>query len=82
MTENEKYRNEHYPHFSPCDKCYYWRGANVVNRPHKSMSYPMCHYLLENNELRGCEPDLINGTCEKFIPVKEKKRGRTKFNAI
>jgi len=70
-TENDRYRDEHYPHLKPCMGCYYWRGANCDTR---SQSFPMCHYLSDHNEVRGCEPDYINETCGKFKPREKRPR--------
>ena len=64
-SENEKYRDEHYPHLKPCNRCYYWKGTNMKGA---AQSYPMCYYMLINGEPRGCEPNYLEETCEKFVP--------------
>ena len=63
-TENEKYRDEHYPNLYPCKNCAWWKGSG--SSWGASLSLPMCHYMLNTGELRGCEPDYINQTCERF----------------
>lgn len=70
-TENEIYRDEHYPKLMPCMNCYYWRGHNAGGLT--AQSYPCCHYILDHGEPRGCEPDYINETCEKFEPRRKRK---------
>lgn len=63
MTENDKYRNAHYPDLHPCvDGCKYWRPLyNGVAHGARA-----CHYNIVNDELRGDYPDLEKGTCSKF----------------
>lgn len=65
MTENEKYRSEHYPNLYPCKHCHYWRSFARTQ-------LKMCLYSEIEGKLRGCEPDLINRTCKKF-KKREKK---------
>ena len=67
LSENDKYRNANYPNLYPCRDCYYWRGGDGNVKKLGCSNY-MCHYCIENNRLRPCEPDLINQTCECFIP--------------
>lgn len=71
-TANERYRDEHYPHLMPCVRCYYWRGHNAGGRA--ANSCPMCHFIIDNNRPRGCEPDYIRQTCAEFVPRKPKKK--------
>lgn len=73
ITENDKYRNENYPNLHPCvDGCKYWRVTYTGT--HCSSSSKCCHYNIDNDELRGDYPDLINGTCSKY----EKGEGKGK----
>lgn len=69
MDDNDKYRNAHYPDLHPCvDGCKYWRS--IYTAAHATNSTMMCHYNVDNNELRGDYPDLIRGTCSKFATGK------------
>ena len=69
LSENDKYRNKHYPNLYPCKECYYWRSGGGGNTKKNMVgSFAMCHYNLWNDELRGSYPDYINGTCDKFLP--------------
>ena len=56
---NAEYLKLHHPHVQPCKKCKYWRTNG-------NPFHAMCEYLLITGEKRGCTPDHINGTCEKF----------------
>ncbi len=71
MTENDKYRNAHYPDLHPCvDGCKYWRP--LFAGTYFGNTTKGCHYNLDNNELRGDYPDLVNGTCSKYEKGKVK----------
>lgn len=69
MTENDKYRNAHYPDLHPCvDGCKYWRplfAGTYIGNTTKG-----CHYNLDENELRDEAPDLIHGTCKHYVKGK------------
>ncbi|MDD3193917.1 MAG: hypothetical protein PHE47_08785 [Oscillospiraceae bacterium] len=47
-----------------CQNCHYRR--ELFGFP----GFPACHFAIEENELRGCEPD----GCDRFRP--KRKRGR------
>lgn len=68
---NKQYLNIHYPRLYPCNSCFYWRG--------QSSGYPMCEYILDTGEPRGCEPDFINKKCDKYKPKQRKKSSWGKY---
>ncbi len=74
LSENDIYRNENYPNLYPCMECHYWKcgggGSSSKKKGTQNVlgSLPMCTYVFEHGQLRGCEPDLINRKCEKFLP--------------
>lgn len=71
--DNDEYRNKYYPNLHPCmDNCKYWR--DVCTGSLTGRSAKACHYNIDNDELRGDYPDLINGTCSKYVEGKGKSK--------
>ena len=65
MTENDKYRNEHYPYLYPCrNGCKHWRA--VFPGSHTPNASKMCHYCIDTGRPKDEEPDLINKKCKYY----------------
>ncbi len=65
MYNKEKHYKEmkKYPNIEPCIDCYYWRyifGGCT----------PICNYILDNEQPRGCP---IGEGCDKFLPKRPKE---------